>query len=153
MAYPVCITVPEDAAPPTDSEVYIKHVEFFGRKEEDFRFEYRKLEKTLLFQYLSRTNTNGSFPDNLMSVSFSAPIVQNKNNKFCINILKRNIFCEGRRYHFLGHSDSQFKEKKCYLMNASEDQIHDLLARFGDFVKITDVVDLPNLGSRTVHLS
>lgn len=139
MAYPVCITVPENAAPPTDSEDYIKHVDYFGKKEKDFRFDYRKLERTLLFEFLRRTNTNGSFPDNLMSVSFSAPIVQNESNKFCVDILNRSIFCEGRRYRFLGHSDSQFKEKKCYLMNASEDEIHDLLARFDDFVKITDV--------------
>lgn len=137
MAYPVCITVPENIAPPTDGE--IKHVEFFGKKEKDYRFKHRKLERTLLFEYLRRTNTNGFFPDNLMSVSFSAPIVQNESKEFCVDILKRSIFCKRRHYRFLGHSDSQFKEKKCYLMNASEDEIHDLLARFDDFVKITDV--------------
>lgn len=133
MAYPVCISVP---APPTDCEDFIKHVDFFGNNNEDFRFEYRKLERTLLFEYLRRTHTNDLFPDNLMSVSFSAPIVQ---NQFCVNILKRSILCEGRHYRYLGHSESPFKEKKCYLMNASEKEIHDLLARFHNFVKIRDV--------------
>lgn len=140
MAYPVCITVPENAAPPTDCEAdYIKHVDYLGENDNDYRFEYRKLERSLLFEYLRRTNGNGSFPGNLMSVSFSEPIVQNGSNNFCVGILKRNIFCEGRHYRYLGHSDSQFREKKCYLMNASEDEIHDLLARFDNFVKITDV--------------
>ena len=140
MAYPLCITIPENAAPPTDCEAdYIKHVDYFGENDNDFRFEYRKLERTLLFEYLRRTNGNSSFPGNLMSVSFSVPIGQNGTNTFCESILKRNIFCEGRRYRYLGHYDSQFKEKKCYFMNASEDEIHDLLAGFDNFVKITDV--------------
>ena len=139
MAYPVCITVPENAAPPADCVEYIKHVDYFGENDSDFQFEYRKLERTLLFEYLRRTNTNGSFPDNLMSVSFSAPIVQNGSNNFCVDILNGNIFCKGRHYRYLGHADSQSREKKCYLMNASEDEIHDLLARFHNFVKITNV--------------
>ena len=140
MAYPVRITVPENAAPPTDCEAsYIKHVDFFGESDNDFQFEYRKLERTLLFEYLRRTGTNGPFPNNLMSASFSGPIVQNGSNNFCVGILERNIFCEGRHYRYLGHSGSQFWEKKCYLMNASENEIHDLLARFDNFVKITDV--------------
>ena len=138
MAFPVCITIPENAAPSTEGD-YIKHVDYFGENDNDFRFEYRKLERTLLFEYLRRTDANGSYPSNLMSVSFSAPIVQNGSNNFCVDILKRNIFCEGQRYRYLGHSGSQFWEKKCYLMNASEDEIHDLLARFNNFVKITNV--------------
>ena len=139
MAYPVCISVPEDAAPPTDCEDFIKHVDFFGNNHEDFHFEYRKLERTMLFEYIRRTNTCDSFPDNLMSVSFSAPIVQNESNQFCVDTLKGTIFCEGRYYHYLGHSESPFKEKKCYLMSAPENAIQDLLARFHNFVKITDV--------------
>ena len=138
MAFQVCITIPETATPPTEGE-YIKHVDYFGENVNDFRFEYRKLERSLLFEYLRRTDTNGSFPDNLMSVSFSVPIVHNGSNNFCADILKRNIFCEGRPYRYLGHSGSQFWEKKCYLMNALEDEIHDLFARFDNFVKIRNV--------------
>lgn len=138
MAYPVPITVPSNPARPTEAD-YIKHVDYFGENDNDFQFEYRKLERTLLFEYLRRADNNGSFPNNLMSVSFSAPTVRNGSNNLCVDILKRNIFCEGRCYRYLGHSGSQFWEKKCYLMNASEDDIHDLLARFDNFVKITDV--------------
>ena len=134
MAYPVCIPVPENTAPPTDGEVYIKHVEFFGTEENEVRFEYRKLEKSLLFEYLRRKDTFS--PDSLMAVSF---VVQNENNNFCEGILKKSFYCEGRYYRFLGHSNSQLREKKCFLMNASEHEIHEMLARFCDFVKITDV--------------
>lgn len=138
MAYPVCISVPENTVPPTDGEVYIKHVEFNGKDENDFCFEYRRLEKTLLFEFLSRLE-DSPFPENLMAVSFNTRMVQNENNNFCSSVLKGSIFCEGQNYRFLGHSDSQLREKMCYLMRASEGEIHDLLARFGDFAKITDV--------------
>ena len=134
MAYPVRITVPENIAPPTDGDVYIKHVEFNGKKEDEYRFEYKKLEKTLLLEYLKR---QASFsPDSLMAVSFNTTMEQNQNINFCKDVLEKTIFCGGGKvYRFLGHSDTQLKEKKCYLMNASEN----LLARFDNFVKIPDV--------------
>ena len=93
MAYAVCISVPENTAPRTDGGIYIKHVEFNGRDESNYHSEYIKLEKTLLFEYLKHNNS--SFPENLMSVSFNTTMVQNENNTFCENVLKRSIYCKG----------------------------------------------------------
>ena len=139
MAYSVCITKPGNVAPQTEGEFYVKHVEFNGRQDE-YHSEYRKLEKTLLFEYLKRKDA--SFPESLLAVSFNLTAMsQNESKNFCKDVLqrKRTIFCEGRQYRFLGHSETQLREKKCYFMHASEDDIHDLLARFGNFVKIPHV--------------
>ena len=51
-------------------------------------------------------------------------------------ILKRGILFSGTVYRFLGHSNSQLKERTCYLMNVTDEEIYDLLAQFGDFSKI-----------------
>ena len=51
-------------------------------------------------------------------------------------ILKRGIVFSGEMYRFLGHSNSQLKEKTCFLMNASDEDIYELLALFGKFSKI-----------------
>ena len=52
------------------------------------------------------------------------------------NILKRGIVFSGAMYRFLGHSNSQLKEKTCFVMNATDEEIYDLLALFGKFSKI-----------------
>lgn len=53
------------------------------------------------------------------------------------NILKQGISFSGATYRFLGHSNSQLKEKTCFLLNDSTDEeIYELLSRFGDFSKI-----------------
>ena len=51
-------------------------------------------------------------------------------------ILKRGIAFSGTIYRFLGHSNSQLKEKTCFLMNATEEEIYELLACFGNFSKV-----------------
>ena len=51
-------------------------------------------------------------------------------------ILKRGIVFSGEIYRFLGHSNSQLKEKTCFLMNASDEAIYELLAKFGTFSSI-----------------
>lgn len=51
-------------------------------------------------------------------------------------ILKREIVFSGEVYRFLGHSNSQLKDKTCFLMNASDEHIYELLSKFGNFSKI-----------------
>lgn len=51
-------------------------------------------------------------------------------------ILKRGILFSGTVYRFLGHSNSQLKDRTCYLMNVTDEEMYDLLAQFGDFSKI-----------------
>ena len=69
-----------------------------------------------------------------MTVSFKQERGSDSDN--AENILKRGIVFSGETYRFLGHSNSQLKEKTCFLMNASDEDIYELLARFGDFSKI-----------------
>lgn len=52
-----------------------------------------------------------------------------------LQILRRGIDCSGSTFRFLGHSNSQLKDKTCYMFNATDEEIHDLLSRFADFSK------------------
>ena len=134
MAYPVCISVPGNNAPPTDGEVYIKHLEFFIKDgSRSYRVQYKKLEKTLLFEYLRRDDPSFLFHERVMTVSFKIPMAEAE------SVLKRTVFCEEKRYRFLGCSESQIRQKTCYLINESEGKIDDLLAKFDDFFGITDL--------------
>ena len=139
MAFPVTISVPENIPGPSDG--FIKHVEFHGADETNVFFTYKKLEKTLLFEYLRRNGT--LCHEHVMTVTFKTPTVH-----FCVDVLKRGIFCERKQYRFLGYSESQMTEKTCFMMHMSEYGIHDLLSNFGDFYLITD----PRLRARRCGL-
>ena len=139
MAFPVTISVPENIPGPSDG--FIKHVEFHGADETNVFFTYKKLEKTLLFEYLRRNGT--LCHEHVMTVTFKTPTVH-----FCVDVLKRGIFCEQKQYRFLGYSESQMTEKTCFMMHMSESGIHDLLSKFGDFYQITD----PRLRARSCGL-
>ena len=139
MAFPVTISVPENIPGPSDG--FIKHVEFHGADETNVFFTYKKLEKTLLFEYLRRNGT--LCHEHVMTVTFKTPTVH-----FCVDVLKRGIFCEQKQYRFLGYSESQMTEKTCFMMHMSESRIHDLLSNFGDFYQITD----PRLRARRCGL-
>jgi len=135
-SYPRIISFPQDTVHPNDGEAYIKHVEINGRDENNWRYEYKKLENTLLFEYLGLHEP--LFHERLMTVSFNTPLVGTESIDLCKDVLTKDIKCENKRYRFLGHSDSQLREKTCYLMNASDEEIHERLARFADFDQITD---------------
>ena len=139
MAFPVTISIPQNISGPSDG--FIKHVEFHGADETNFSFTYEKLEKTLLFEYLTRNDT--LCHEHVMTVTFKTPTVH-----FCVDVLKRGIFCERKQYRFLGYSESQMTEKTCFMMHMSEYGIHDLLSNFGDFYQITD----PRLRARRCGL-
>ena len=139
MAFPVTISIPQNISGPSDG--FIKHVEFHGADETNFSFTYKKLEKTLLFEYLRRNDT--LCHEHVMTVTFKTPTVH-----FCVDVLKRGIFCERKQYRFLGYSESQMTEKTCFMMHMSESRIHNLLSKFGDFYQITD----PRLRARRCGL-
>lgn len=144
MAYPVCISIPENTPQPTKGEA--KHVVFYGKDESTYHFKYKKLENTLFLEYLKRKKL--PFDKLLMTVTFKTAMAEADNIEFCKSILKKGIFCENDYYHFLGHSDSQLREKTCYLMNASEEGIRYHLANFCDFVEIED----PGLRAKKIGL-
>ena len=144
MAYPVCISISINTPHPTKGEA--KHVVFYGKDESAYRFNYKKLENTLFLEYLKRKKL--PFDKLLMTVTFKTSMAEADNIEFCKSILKRGIFCENDYYHFLGHSDSQLREKTCYLMNASEEGIRYHLANFCDFVEIKD----PGLRAKKIGL-
>ena len=123
----------------------VKYVEFYS-KDCDSRphFSYKKLEKTLFFEYME--SQEPFLHERLMIVTFNTPMEEAENINFRKHVLKPGIFCSPNYYHFLGHSDSQLREKTCYLMNASQDRIRYHLEKFGDF----DIIEDPSLRAKKI---
>ena len=129
----VCITIPEGIHRPDKDS--IKHVEFNGEDERKYSFAYKKLENTVFFKYLE-SKESFSLHEQLMAVTFNKSMQEKANNK---DILKKGIFCDGKIFHFLGHSSSQLREKTCFMMEGSDEEIQTHLKNFGDFVELSDV--------------
>ena len=104
----VCISIPEGTVPPNKD--FIKHVEFNGEDERDYSFAYKKLENTLFFKYLEGKESVSLY-EHLMAVTFNTSMQEEANMKLCKDILKKGIFCDGNIFNFLGHSNSQLREK------------------------------------------
>ncbi|XP_020914800.1 RNA-dependent RNA polymerase 2 [Exaiptasia diaphana] len=123
--------------PPPDhlqTTIYIKRVEI--RENIVQRFSYERLHNSLLFDYLVQTQ-GSQFIDRLLTVSFKSS--RNDDFNYARNILHRGVeFC-GEMFYFLGHSNSQLKEKTCYLMQGSHIEIYNLLSQFYEFSKIPKI--------------
>ena len=114
-----------------------KHVEFVGEDEREHVCRYKKLENTLFFKYLEYDRPN--FHDEIMIVTFNTQMQEQANIAFCKRILKSGIFCDKKSFNFLGHSDSQMREKTCFMMHGTEDEIQNHLKTFGNFVEDSNV--------------
>ncbi|KAJ7387485.1 hypothetical protein OS493_000815 [Desmophyllum pertusum] len=134
MAYHLCIELSAAIVPPTGDEGdnYIIHVQFHGSARDEYTVVYEKLERSLLTEYLKQRD-GPDFHQKLMKLTFNITPEEDATS-FCRSVLERGIFCRQRVYFFLGHSDDQLKKKSCYLMSASHENIHVLLAQFGDFL-------------------
>ena len=136
MAYHLCIEASSGSPPlADDSKTHILHVEFYGTGRDDYRVSYEKLERSLLTEYL-KLRVGSDFHRKLMKLTFDISLTDKTNlNVFCRSVLERGIFCRQSVYFFLGHSDEQLKKKSCFMMSASHEKIHELLAQFGDFAE------------------
>lgn len=113
--------------------LYMKHVDIHGRLVRP-PMKYNKVEGgNLLLEYLT-SERGQQVVDALMTVGFRAE--RGADTDCSQEILKRGIVFSGAIYRFLGHSNSQLKEKTCFLMNASDEDIYELLAQFGKFSQI-----------------
>jgi len=144
MAYHFCIDLTNVENRVAEGETSIIHVKFHGTGQNDYNVYREKLEKTLLTKYL-REIEGPDFNQKLMKLTFDIKQA-NESNGFCKSVLERGIFCRQRSYFFLGHSDEQLKTKSCYLMRATQVEIHEFLAKFGDFL------EEKNLGKRARNI-
>ena len=144
MAYHFCIDLTNVEDRVAEGETCIFHVQFHGTGQNDYTVYREKLEKTLLTKYL-REIEGPDFNQKLMKLTFDIKQA-NEANGFCKSVLERGIFCRQRSYFFLGHSDEQLKTKSCYLMRATQVEIHEFLAKFGDFL------EEKNLGKRARNI-
>ena len=127
-----CIGDPTLPSIDDQDENAILHVKFHGTGKNDYRLNYEEVDCTLLTEFLKERQDNG-LHEILMKLTFDITPAQDVKD-FCESILERGIFWNQRLYFFLGHSEIQLKKKCCFLLNASHDEIHQLLAQFGDFL-------------------
>ena len=129
--------------PPYDhlsTALYVKHVVISDRLVSE-PIRYKRVEGSLLLEYLM-SRQGPEVIDRLMTVCFRFDSRSVRTRGLWVatspsqEILMSGIVFSGRMYRFLGHSNTQLKEKTCYLMNASDEEIYDLLSQFGDFSKI-----------------
>ena len=133
MSWHFCIDLSDASIPPeTKGETSIIHVQFHGTGRNDYQVYREKLESTLLTEYQKEIEGPG-FNQKLMKLTFDITPADEANS-FCKSVLEGGILCH-QPYFFLGHSYEQLKTKSCYMMRATEDEIHKLLAKFGDFLQ------------------
>ena len=139
MAYHFCIDLSnaENAPTVTEGETCIYHVQFHGTGQNDYKVYREKLENTLLTKYLRKIEGT-DFNQKLIKLTFDIKPA-NETNSFCKSVLERGIFCRQSSFFFLGHSDEQLRTKSCYMMRATQEEIHELLAKFGDFLEEKNV--------------
>lgn len=117
-----------------EQALYVKHIDIRGKLVQP-PMRYDKVDGgNLILEYLMSAH-GPQVVDRLMTVTFKQRrgVVSDDASQ---EILKRGIVFSGEMYRFLGHSNSQLKEKTCFLMNASDEDIYELLALFGKFSKI-----------------
>ena len=129
----VCISFAEGIVRPN----FIKHVEFNGEDERAYSTAVKEL-KILCSSNIWRAKSpsrymSNSWPSRLTSMQ------EEENIKLRKDILKKGIFCGGKIFRFLGHSSNQLREKTCFMMEGSDEEIQSHLEHSGDFVEVSDV--------------
>lgn len=138
--YHLCVEAPTSPPPGGrgQDETYILNVKFHGSGESDYKVDYERLQRNLMTEYL-RGRFGDKYHERLIKVTFHDFTPKEDANAFCQKALERGIFCRQGVFNFLGHSETQLKQKSCYLMKASHEEIHDMLVQVGDSLGERDV--------------
>ncbi|CAG8586766.1 4785_t:CDS:1, partial [Racocetra fulgida] len=105
-------------------------------------------EVTFSCQVQTSQNSNRIFrsedPDKFLMTDFQKLRFDNNQStsEYIIRVLTAGILLNGKRYHYFGQSNSHLKERKCLLLQASEQEIQKKLNDFGDWSKFTNVAKL-----------
>ena len=137
MGFPFFVSLPDDARPPTEPQnheenpLYVKHVEL--RETKPCFASYQRVENSMFIRHMV-SSRGTEVLERLMVVKF------NSNNKnFIVETLKKGIECNESQYHYLGQSSTQLRNKTCFMIDASLNEMHSLLAKFENFDDIFPV--------------
>ena len=137
MGFPFFVSLPDDARPLTQPEnheenpLYAKHVELYETK--PCVASYKRVDNSLFISHLLSSCGSAAL-EQLMVVKFPS-----NNKNFIIDTLKKGIECNGSQYNYLGQSYAQLRNKTCFMIDASLNDIHSLLAKFDNFDDIFPV--------------
>ena len=135
----LCIGDRTNNLPPIcdQGENAILHVHFHSTKKNDYELSYEDVENTLLTEFL-KERFGSEFHENIVKLTFDITPTKDMED-FCRKVFDRGIYWNQRLFLFLGHSETQLKKKCCYLLNASHEEIHQMLQKFGDFAREENV--------------
>lgn len=137
MGFPFFVSLPDDERPSTETQdneedaLYVKHVRINETKQ--CFASYKKVENSLFVRHLV-SSRGSAVLEQLMVVTF-----RSNNKNFIIETLKKGIECNGSQYHYLGQSETQLRNKTCFMMDASLNDIQSLLAKFEKFKEVFPV--------------
>ena len=136
MGIPFFVSFPDDVTPPAEPRddgrekpVYVKHVVIKDTGTSIASF--KRIDNFLFFERLLSSTSNSTVLQQLMVVQF----LSNDKN-FITEVLNKGIECNGSQYHYLGQSCSQLRNKTCFMIDATRNDIYRVLTEFGNFEEI-----------------
>ncbi len=119
---------------PSGEKLYVKHV--ILRKDNEDQTQPREVKNSLMINQLQSEGGKQGVWDKLLTVEFSS-----YSEDEIKGILSRGIEFDGSQYCFLGFSESQLKNKTCFLIKETKKQIGERRAKFGNFNSVIPFAD------------
>ena len=136
MGIPFFVSFPDDVTPPAEHRddgrekpFYVKHVVIKDTGTSIASFT--RIDNFLFFQRLLSSTSNSSVLQQLIVVQFLS-----NDKSFITEVLNKGIECNGSQYHYLGKSCSQLRNKTCFMIDATRNDIYRVLTEFGNFEDI-----------------
>jgi len=136
MGIPFFVSFPDEGTTPAEPQddgrqkpVYVKHVVI--KDTEKSIASFKRIDNSLFLQRLLSSTGNSTVLQQLTVVQF----LSNDKN-FITEVLNTGIECNGSQYHYLGQSSSQLRSKTCFMIDATRNDIYQVLKEFGNFYEI-----------------
>ncbi|CAG8670372.1 22452_t:CDS:1, partial [Gigaspora rosea] len=118
--------------PPPNGKTYVKALTFTAS---EVKFSYQVQTSNRVF----RSAESNKF----LIADFQKLRFENQSSsEYIIRILTAGIVLNGNRYYYFGQSNSHLKDRKCILLQESQQRIQQILDNFGDWSKFTSVAKL-----------
>ncbi len=119
---------------PSGKKLYVKHV--ILRKDNEDQTQPREVKNSLMIHQLYSEGGKQGVWDKLLTVEFSS-----YSEDEIKGILSSGIEFDGSQYCFLGFSESQLRNKTCFLIKETKRQIGERRAKLGNFNNVIPFAD------------
>ncbi|CAG8536683.1 5562_t:CDS:1 [Gigaspora margarita] len=118
--------------PPPNGKTFVKALTFTAS---EVKFSYQVQASNRVFR--------SAESDKFLITDFQKLRFENQSSsEYIIRILTAGIVLNGNRYYYFGQSNSHLKDRKCILLQESQERIKQILDNFGDWSKFKSVAKL-----------